>query len=1562
MHHVVGDLFDAKTSPLAHCVSADLVMGAGIAKRFREKFQGLSELRAQNLSVGKAGVLYRDKRPLFYLVTKDRVFEKPSYESLEKSLVSMRDELVDSGWSTLAIPKIGCGIDSLQWEKVEGIIRKVFQDSDVRITVYSLPTPKVAAIKTVSRGASLCVPVVLEGQPVEAVIDTAAQITVLSTEFYHSLKDPPPLRESPGIKSAAVDGHMESWKCNGVKFQIGTLHFVRDVEVAPITDKVLLGYDFLSDNGAVLNLEDGTLDLSCSSTSSSDHVASSDKEHPKVAPIKRNPSGEFFTKKVELPRKLVVPPNSGRYFKARVVKPVRRNTCVVFQPDFLIDGLEIPAVLAKNGSEITLSVLNLTSRTLTLPAGTKLGTVTEAVEMIESEAITKSVNQVTTDSNSSEDQLKDLSSVKAKIPEHLQDLFERSSHDLSDSQAMEIGKLLIEFQDIFAKHALDIGCVPGIEHAIDTGDHPPIKQKFRRTPVSFEGEEEEHLGKLLGVDVIEPASSPWSSPPVLIRKKDNTVRYCLDYRALNKITVKDSFRIPSVEMCLDTLAGSVYFSTLDLASGYYNIKVKESDRCKTAFSTKFGDFQHVRLPFGLCNSPATFQRAMELILRGLCWKTVLAYIDDVIVLGSSFENHIANLRETFLRFRTFNLKLRPSKCDLCRKEAKFLGKVVSKDGVSICPKKLDVVQNWPVPKSRKDLESFVGYVNYHRSHVRGFAKLVAPLNDLIASSRKTGVFQWDTPHQTAFDTLRDVLSSPPCLAFPMREGRFILDTDASDATIGAELSQIQDGVERTIAYASNSLIPAQRNYCTTRKELLAVIYFTRHFRHYLLGRKFTLRTDHNSLSWLMRFKNPEGQIARWLEELAQYDIEIQHRPGKKHSNADALSRIPDTVPVCNCYRAGEDLSSLPCGGCAYCTRAHSQWERFSQDVDDVVPLALRSDLTVRQLSLLEDGLIPSELPEEESEESPGVQDEASEDEPEESTEVQGEPSDEHEDDFPPINWMDHWTPEEMCKEQQKDPNIAVVSNWIAAGDRPDPSNVYRQSPAVKHYWLLRNQLQVVNGVLLFRWELTGSAHRMCLVVPEALREEVLIMCHDHKTAGHLGQKKTGSRILRSFYWFGYNQDVDLYVATCRVCNLNKKSRKARAGLRSYVAGFPLERVHLDLLGPFTESSQGNSYVLCMIDQFTKWLECVPLSNQTAETVAEEFVKKFIATFGCPLSVHTDQGAQFESNLFQALCRILEISKTRTTPYHPASNGQVERYNRVILQMIRCHIEERIDTWDKNLHLLTMALHATEHRQTGFTPNRLMLGREVFLPVDVLLGTAMYNSTPVSPPEWVKKLTKDLEEAHEEARKNLDAAQRRQKRSYDVCLRDFHLSSGDLVYKVDDSTKVGVSKKLRPPWKGPYLVVQVRAPLFLIRDRKGDSWQHQDKLKPCQDRAVPLWLRRARNRFLTSLDHAQPVGVPEESDILDVSATPGVTDSVENPVPEADPVSESETNPVPGANPIGQSEANLADEQVTSEVAGAPVLTRSEANLANEQVSPEPLVFTSRGREVRRPFWTKDFSV
>ena len=464
------------------------------------------------------------------------------------------------------------------------------------------------------------------------------------------------------------------------------------------------------------------------------------------------------------------------------------------------------------------------------------------------------------------------------------------TEDLTIEEKDQLFKLLQAYSNIFAQHTADFGRTGRIKHRIDTGDAQPIRQPFRRTPPNRREDMARLLAEMSEKSVIQPSTSPWASPVVLVRKKDGSPQFCIDYRKVNAVTRKDAYPLPRIDDTLDTLSGSQWFSTLDLISGYWQVEVDPQDKPKTAFTTPEGLFKFNVMPFGLCNAPATFQRLINMVLAGLQWTNCLVYLDDVIVMGRTFEEHLRNLAAVFDRLQEANLKLQPQKCIFAKKQVSFLGHIVSPAGIAADPEKTAKVANWPLPQTSREVQQFLGLASYYRRFIKDFAKITKPLHRL---TERTSTFKWSQECTQSFEELRARLVSSPVLVFPDYRKPFILDTDASDSGIGAVLSQVQDdGMERVVAYASRLLSKPERRYCVTRKELLAVVTFVQHFRSYLLGSHFTLRTDHGSLTWLWNFKEPQGQLARWLEKLQEFDFTIIHRPGKKHSNADALSRLP----------------------------------------------------------------------------------------------------------------------------------------------------------------------------------------------------------------------------------------------------------------------------------------------------------------------------------------------------------------------------------------------------------------------------------------------------------------------------------------------------------------------------------------------------------------------------------------------------------------------------------------------------------------------------------------------
>ena len=405
--------------------------------------------------------------------------------------------------------------------------------------------------------------------------------------------------------------------------------------------------------------------------------------------------------------------------------------------------------------------------------------------------------------------------------------------------------LFRQYQDVFSQNDGDVGRTELVEHSIPVEEGTrPIRQPPHRLGPQKEAEADRQVQKLLEKGLIEPSSGAWSSPVVLVRKKDDSWRFCIDYRRLNAVTKQDAYPIPRIDESLDALAGSKLFSTLDLTSGYWQVPLDPDAQEKSAFATRSGLWKWKVLPFGLTSAPATFQRLMERVLKGLHWKTLLLYLDDVIVIAPDFEAHVERLEEVLRRLRDAGLKLKPSKCELLKREVRYLGHVVSDKGVATDPDKLVAVREWPRPRDLKGLQAFLGTVGYYRQYVADYATIAKPLTTLTC---KGNPWQWGLEAEQAFQKLKAGLLSAPILGYPDPKSQYILDTDASDVGVGAVLSQLQEGRERVVTYYSKTLSPSERNYCVTRKELLAVIKAVKHFRPYLDGQKFKLRTDHASL-------------------------------------------------------------------------------------------------------------------------------------------------------------------------------------------------------------------------------------------------------------------------------------------------------------------------------------------------------------------------------------------------------------------------------------------------------------------------------------------------------------------------------------------------------------------------------------------------------------------------------------------------------------------------------------------------------------------------------------------
>ena len=948
--------------------------------------------------------------------------------------------------------------------------------------------------------------------------------------------------------------------------------------------------------------------------------------------------------------------------------------------------------------------------------------------------------------------------------------------NLTEEEAADLQEVIRKNETVFSKSEDDIGFCDEVKHRIVLEDDQPVRMAHRRIPPHQWSEVRDYLRKALDTGIIRESSSPYASPVVLVRKKTGKLRLCCDYRALNAKSRKDAYPLPRIEEALDALKGAKYFCSLDLAHGFNQVPMAEEDIEKTAFRVGTGGlYEYTRMPFGLTGAPATFMRLMDRIFGDQNFQTLLIYLDDILVFGETFEETLQRLDMVLTRLRSFNLKVRPEKCQLFKEKLRYLGHVVSKEGVRPDEDKISAVREWPKPKTETELRGFMGLASYYRRFVHQFSQIAAPLNRLLTGPRSSkckakkiiGIKGWDGSCDVAFDRLKDELTRAPVLGYPDFKHPFILEVDASHLGLGAVLSQEQENGRRVvIAYASRSLKKNEQNmnnYSSMKLELLALKWaVTEKYRDLLMGAECLVFTDNDPLTYIQKTAKLGATEMRWVGELAQFNLNIKHRSGKRNKNADSLSRKVHHSP--NVHR----LEEVSIG-------SNQRPKQTSTGICSEIRRSVQQMCTA--VFLEETGKTSHRI----------------------------EP--------PMTTALPSLSVDDLVRLQKADANIAQLKELLQAKAPPTGRRLRQLNAGTRKLIRSWMRFQEKDGILYRKCQDQGR-QILQLLLPASLQSKVLKAVHDD--LGHQGLKRTLALLRQRCYWPYMTRDVESYCSNCDRCMMAKLGPNVKTTMGSMTARKPLEILAIDYtqLEPGTNNIEN---VLILTDVYTKFTQAIPTKDQTAKTVAKVLVKEWFVKFGVPQRLHSDQGRNFESRLIQEICNIYGIDKTSTTPYHPQGNGQCERYNRTLHNLLRTLPDEKKRRWPEYISEVVYAYNCTPHATTGYAPHYLFFGREPRLPVDAVLGAGsqvdLQEEVPAAHHQRLKEAFRIATE-----RTELEALKRRNKVNEGIA--DAEIPIGGRVFL--KSHPQG-RNKIQDIWDPrPYKVVERRKyNEYVVENLKGD---------------------------------------------------------------------------------------------------------------------------------------------
>ena len=1233
------------------------------------------------------------------------------------------------------------------------------------------------------------VKIVCNNTPQKALIDTGSAITIIHKQLLNKIPhkqflEKPKNHLSASCSTVNIIGEIPlEIKINGMVTTV-----VADVATDLVTN-LILGNDWIQPNKVYIMTPERRIMI---------------KRHgiEVSAPFTDPP---LLNHSAILINHITISPFSEQLVEAKL--PYGNTNMVLFEPNIRLrsKALFTPNALIKvENNTIKINIINATDRPQTLSEKTKIGIATPISAVIGSvmseDYSTECISQEQAFAQLSPEgkrasisdkfnPMKNRITTSDAMPEKCRecdryfstrnDLFKHLRHECYPEEIREqINKLTVHITDenqrekmsnILWKYGqlFDIRKPSKIDitlkNAINTDAHRPI----HTAPYRKSNKDQEMLNKetqkLLKKDVIEHSTSPWSSPVVLVKKKDGTTRFCVDYRRLNQITTKDAFPLPRIDDIYDQLTKAAYFTKFDFKAGYFQVPLDKTDRPKTAFSTRDGHFQFKVLPQGLTNGPPTFQRIVNQILGPSRWKHVLAYIDDIIVYSQSFTDHLRHVEEVCSLLKNANFKLNVEKCEVARAEILFLGHLIKKGTIKPDPNNIRGLMETREPTSAEEAFRFVKAAEYYRKFIPKFSLIAAPLHKYSPTTStqekntKKLKFELSEEARTAFLQLKNILTNDLVLDLPNESLPFKLQTDASVDGIGAVLLQITPDGDRPLAYMSKKLTTAQTKWPTIEQECYAIVESVRKWDKYLRGQEFTLETDHEPL---VNFTNKEQlnkRCERWRLTLAEYRFKVKHIQGKKNNMADYLSRAPVEEAEDEIEERMNYSSKSTQTNALYTTTAINELSSLQITTAITRAQAKRQQAIVETTTTSIDKDVNELIPE-----GKGVNDKSATSTPD------GNP-----------NRIIPFDMEELRRCQEED------------------GMVHKIKTNIKNH----KQYVIEDGMLLRRQK--SSLPLVPFVPAGRMRADILKIYHDTPGNGaHFGRDKTTRKIQERYYWPTMMDDIRNHINSCLPCAQNNHRRQKPAGKLKPIS--PPDGIwkllSMDFHGPISPTSrQGNRYIISLTDILSKFVITKAVRDCTAATAVKFLTNDVILKYGTPTCILTDNGTHFTAEVINKLFERLGVTHLYTTVYHPQSNGQIERFNATMDGKIAALCNEQRTNWDEMLQFVTFNYNTSIHRTTKQTPFEMMHGRQAILPFDQQQALISFAQDP----EHSRKLRDYLERITNDARENILKSQQRYKTRYDLNRHDLSLKINDLVLVKTRN----VRNKFDIRYEGPFRIIQ-----------------------------------------------------------------------------------------------------------------------------------------------------------